>query len=103
MGSQRNQPMQLEPMASELKLTRALVCRFLVQPLAWKEPDWVNATGWATNGEEAHRFAVESREPVMIWHCSDYAEPSPWLARVGNRWKMPQRLTYRGQTYWKLR
>ncbi len=100
---QHLQTMELEPLAAEFKLKRALVCRFLVQPLAWKEPDWVMATGWAVDGKEAHQYAVESREPAMIWHCPDRSEPIPYLARVGDRWRMPQRLTYRGVSYWRLR
>ena len=100
---QHLQTMELEPLTSELKLTRALVCRFLVQPLAWREPDWVMATGWAVDGKEAHQYAVESREPQMIWHCPDRSEPIPYLARVGDRWRMPRRLTYRGVSYWRLR
>ena len=98
--------MELEPLATDLKaaehLKRAAVCRFLVQPLEWQRPDWYLAT-WAVTGAEAHKVARDSDVPVMIWHCSDYADPSPWLARIGDRWKMPRRLTYRGQTYWKLR
>ena len=82
-------------------LTRAAVCRFLVQPLEWQEPDWYLAT-WAVTGAEAHKAAQDSEVPVMIWHCGTYAAPSPWLARVGDRWKMPRRLTYRGVSYWKL-
>ena len=82
-------------------LTRAAVCRFLVQPLEWQTPDWYLAT-WAVTGAEAHKAARDSSCPVMIWHCADRKEPAPWLARVGDRWKMPRRLTYRGASYWKL-
>jgi len=82
-------------------LTRAAICRFLVQPLDWQTPDWYLAT-WAVTGAEAHKAARESSCPVMIWHCADREEPAPWLARVGDRWKMPRRLTYRGVSYWKL-
>lgn len=103
MGESIQSTMELEPLANELKLTRAIVCRFLIQPVAWQHPDWIKATAWAVDGKEAHRAAVSAKEPQMIWHCLDRSDPIPYLARVGDRWKTPRRLTYRGVSYWRLR